>query len=33
MVVDLPAPMGPRKPVTMPERTVKVSPSTAVRSS
>ncbi len=24
MVVDLPAPLGPRKPVTMPGRTVKV---------
>jgi hypothetical protein len=30
MVVDLPAPFGPRKPVTMPGRTVNVSPSTAV---
>jgi hypothetical protein len=29
MVVDFPAPFGPRKPVTMPGRTVKVRPSTA----
>lgn len=32
MVVDLPAPLGPRKPVTMPGRTEKVSESTAVLS-
>ena len=30
MVVDLPAPLGPRKPVTVPGRTVKSSRSTAV---
>src|SRR5215469_3735522 len=30
IVVDLPAPLGPRNPVTTPGRTVKVSPSTAV---
>jgi hypothetical protein len=30
MVVDLPAPFGPRKPVTWPGRTVKLMPSTAV---
>ena len=30
MVVVLPAPFGPRKPVTRPGRTVKLSPSTAV---
>ena len=30
IVVDLPAPLGPRNPVTMPGRTVKLSPSTAV---
>jgi len=29
-VVDLPAPFGPRKPVTLPDSTVKVNPSTAV---
>src|SRR5262245_12837886 len=29
MVVDLPAPLGPRKPVTWPGRTVNDSPSTA----
>ncbi len=29
MVVDLPAPFGPRNPVTIPGRTVKVRPSTA----
>ena len=29
IVVDFPAPFGPRKPVTMPGRTVTVSPSTA----
>jgi hypothetical protein len=29
-VVVLPAPLGPRKPVTCPGSTVKVSPSTAV---
>jgi hypothetical protein len=29
-VVVLPAPFGPRKPVTRPGRTVKLSPSTAV---
>ena len=29
MVVDFPAPFGPRKPVTIPGRTVKVRPSTA----
>ena len=32
IVVDLPAPFGPRKPVTMPGRTVNVSASTAVLS-
>ncbi len=32
MVVDLPAPFGPRKPVTTPGRTVKVSSSTTVLS-
>jgi hypothetical protein len=31
MVVDLPAPFGPRKPVTRPGDTVKDSPSTAMR--
>src|SRR4051812_25199603 len=31
MGVDLPAPFGPRKPVTAPDRTVNVAPSTAVR--
>jgi len=30
MVVDLPAPFGPRKPVTCPGRTVNETPSTAV---
>src|SRR3712207_6827553 len=30
MVVDLPAPLGPRKPVTFPGRTVNVTASTAV---
>src|SRR3954468_19086438 len=30
MVVDLPAPLGPRKPVTVPGFTTKSSPSTAV---
>jgi hypothetical protein len=30
MVVVLPAPFGPRKPVTWPGRTVKARPSTAV---
>ena len=30
MVVDLPAPFGPRKPVTCPAWTVKLTPSTAV---
>jgi hypothetical protein len=30
MVVDLPAPFGPRKPVTRPGRTVNDSPFTAV---
>ena len=30
MVVDLPAPLGPRNPVTMPGRTVKLRSSTAV---
>src|SRR4051812_44569433 len=30
MVVDFPAPFGPRKPVTMPGRTVKLRLSTAV---
>ena len=30
MVVDLPAPLGPRKPVTRPGSTVKSIPSTAV---
>src|SRR5688500_2328977 len=29
MVVDLPEPFGPRKPVTCPARTVKLRPSTA----
>jgi hypothetical protein len=29
IVVDLPAPLGPRKPVTRPGSTVKVMPSTA----
>lgn len=29
-VVDLPAPLGPRKPVTTPGRTVNDKPSTAV---
>jgi hypothetical protein len=29
MVVDLPAPFGPRNPVTRPGRTVKLRPSTA----
>jgi hypothetical protein len=29
IVVDLPDPFGPRNPVTMPGRTVKLSPSTA----
>jgi hypothetical protein len=32
MVVDLPAPLGPRKPVTTPGRTVTVKWSTAVLS-
>ena len=31
MVVDLPAPLGPRKPVTRPGRAVKVTSSTAVK--
>ena len=30
IVVDLPAPLGPRNPVTTPGRTVNESPSTAV---
>ncbi len=30
MVVDLPAPFGPRKPVTRPASTVKLTPATAV---
>jgi hypothetical protein len=30
IVVDLPAPLGPRKPVTRPGSTVKLMPSTAV---
>ena len=30
IVVDLPAPLGPRNPVTVPGRAVNVSPSTAV---
>jgi len=30
MVVDLPAPLGPRKPVTRPGRAVKLTSSTAV---
>jgi len=30
IVVDFPAPLGPRKPVTMPGRTVKERSSTAV---
>jgi hypothetical protein len=30
MVVDFPAPFGPRKPVTVPGRTVNVRPETAV---
>jgi hypothetical protein len=30
IVVDLPAPFGPRNPVTMPGWTVKLTPSTAV---
>lgn len=30
MVVDLPAPLGPRKPVTMPGLTVKVRSFTAI---
>jgi hypothetical protein len=30
MVVDLPAPLGPRNPVTLPERAVKETSSTAV---
>ena len=30
MVVDLPAPLGPRKPVTLPGSTVKLMRSTAV---
>src|SRR6266540_853605 len=30
IVVDLPAPFGPRKPVTRPDRAVKVTSSTAV---
>jgi hypothetical protein len=30
MVVDLPAPLGPRKPVTRPDRAVNVMSSTAV---
>jgi hypothetical protein len=29
MVVDFPAPLGPRNPVTIPGWTVKVNPSTA----
>jgi hypothetical protein len=29
IVVDFPAPLGPRKPVTIPGRTVKVTSSTA----
>src|SRR3954453_845225 len=33
MVVDLPAPLGPRKPKTSPEATSKSTPSTATRSS
>jgi hypothetical protein len=33
MVVDFPAPFGPRKPVTIPGRTVNDTPSTAVLSS
>jgi hypothetical protein len=32
MVVDLPAPFGPRKPVTVPGRTVKDRSVTTVRS-
>lgn len=32
IVVDLPAPLGPRNPVTMPGRTVKLRSATAVRS-
>jgi len=32
MVVDLPAPFGPRNPVTTPGSTTKLSPSTAVLS-
>ena len=31
MVVDLPAPLGPRKPVTRPGLAVKVTSSTAVK--
>ena len=31
MVVDLPAPLGPRKPKTWPFGTLKLTPSTAVR--
>ena len=31
MVVDLPAPLGPRKPVTRPGAAVKVTSSTAVK--
>ena len=30
MAVDLPAPLGPRKPWTVPRRTVRSRPSTAV---
>ena len=33
MVVDLPAPFGPRKPKTSPRRTSKSMPSTAVKAS
>ena len=32
MVVDFPAPFGPRKPVTRPASTVKLTPATAVLS-
>ena len=31
MVVDLPAPLGPRKPVTRPDRAAKLMSSTAVK--
>jgi hypothetical protein len=33
MVVDLPAPLGPRKPTTSPRATVKLTSSTAVKPS